>query len=64
LPKTNLCRDYIVAVNGELVGGKSLSQLAELILGAPDSCVECSFKSKVSQELYNVSLNRGTTAPQ
>lgn len=53
------CRDSIVAVDGELVSGKSLSQLAELILGPPSSSLECCFKSKASQQLYNVSLTRG-----
>jgi len=54
--------DYIIAVDGELVGGKSLSQLAEKVLGAPHSLVEISFRKRDTQDIYSVSFVRGAIA--
>jgi len=51
--------DYIIAVNGESVYGKSLAELAEKLLGPSGSVVECTFKKEVSKEMITVTLVRG-----
>jgi len=51
--------DYIVAIDGESVSGKSLSQLAQTVMGVPNTTIECSFKRRENQELITVSLVRG-----
>jgi len=51
--------DYIIAVNGESVYGKSLAELAEKLLGPSGSVVECSFKKEVSKEMITVTLVLG-----
>jgi C-terminal processing protease CtpA/Prc len=54
--------DYIIAVNGESVYGKSLAELAEKLLGPSGSSVECTFRKEVSKEMITVQLVRGINA--
>ena len=55
--------DIIVAVDGEPTHGQSMTQLASKLLGTHESKVECSFQKKHTDEVYIVSLVRGTAAP-
>ncbi len=52
--------DHIIAVDGQPVHGKSLTQLAMTVMGTPDSSIECSFRKKDTRELITVSLVRHT----
>jgi len=52
--------DHIIAVDGQPVHGKSLTQLAMTVMGTPNSSIECSFRKKDTRELITVSLVRDT----
>ena len=53
--------DFLLAIDGESVSGKSLSQLAQTVLGTPDTTIECCFRKQDTQEMINISLVRGVT---
>ena len=52
--------DHIIAVDGQSVHRKNLTQLAMTVMGTPNSSIECPFRQKDTRELITVSLVRDT----